>query len=136
MDIKQIAMAILKEIEDMEPAKNTLFEMQISSRLLEMLLVNGYLFFEDVLEDSILLTAQFEKNDMKDIAEEIEKLVSDEAKKKKYVYLYPAVDSVCKFIKNNDCTSALDFIRKANGTDDDDIQNLVQELQNNGFIYE
>lgn len=134
LEAKEIAKTILDEIQTMVLNKKGLFETQLSSRLLEMLLIKGYLFLEDVLEDAILLIEQFENCELVDIATEIKGLFDNEKKKNTPVYLYPAKSNTCKFIKNNNCTSASDFINKAREIEDEDIQNLVQELIDNEMV--
>lgn len=134
LEVKEIAKTILEDIETMVLNKKGLFETQLSSRLLEMLLIKGYLFLEDVLEDAILLIEQFENCELVDISTEIKELFNNEKKKNTPVYLYPAKSNTCKFIKNNNCTSSSDFIYKAREIEDEDIQNLVRELIDNEMV--
>lgn len=134
LEVKEIAKTILEDIETMVLNKKGLFETQLSSRLLEMLLIKGYLFLEDVLEDAILLIEQFENCELVDISTEIKELFNNEKKKNTPVYLYPAKSNTCKFIKNNNCTSSSDFIYKAREIEDEDIQNLVRELIDNKMV--
>lgn len=134
LEEKEIAKTILDEIQTMVLNKKGLFETQLSSRLLEMLLIKGYLFLEDVLEDAILLIEQFENCELVDIATEIKGLFDNEKKKNTPVYLYPAKSNTCKFINKNNCTSASDFIYKAREIEDEDIQNLVRELIDNEMV--
>lgn len=134
LEVKEIAKEILDEIQNIESNKKVLFDIQLSSRLLEMLLIKGYLFFEDVLEDAILLIEQFENCELVDIATEIKELLDTEKKKNTSVYLYPAKSNTCKFINKNNCTSASDFIYKAREIEDEDIQNLVRELIDNEMV--
>lgn len=54
-------------------------------------------------------------------------------KKNKRVFIYPAVDSVCKFIKVNECISVYDFILKASMTQNEEIQKLLNQLLEAGF---
>lgn len=130
VDIDKISKSIYCKILNLKPSATQLFNFELSPALMHVLLQKGYLYIEDVFNDSTVLIQQLKSCDFENLAYEIEYLV------KKYgseteaeiLYLRSCNDEVYKFVTEQQCTSASDFIMKCTDASLDSVKQISSEL--------
>ena len=96
----------------------------------DILLLKGYLYIEDVYSDSEQLIKQLQAFGFEDFAQEIciFKEMQEKPNEDERVYIYPMDDEVLEFIQNKECSSAGDFIEKAESVENEKIADLAKRL--------
>lgn len=128
-----IAKEILNKMLILKPYMTSIFNAPISSNLLNTLLKRGYMFEEDVFMDAEGLIKELRNNSDVVAADELDRLLNFERKKKRKVYLYSSTTLMSKFISDNNCKNASDIIAKAKFSSEEDVCKLANNLIKEGF---
>ncbi|MDE6024565.1 MAG: hypothetical protein K2G45_03840, partial [Lachnospiraceae bacterium] len=130
VDTQKIAKSIYINLINMRPGAKIILKAPLSPGVQDILLMKGYLYIEDVYNDSEQLIKQLQAFGFEDFAQEIWylKKMQEKPNEDEKVYIYPMDDEVMEFIQNKECSSACDFIEKAENVENEKIADLAQRL--------
>ncbi len=128
MPEKHMANSMLSTLFNLKKSKR-LIDMQISPKLMEILMMKGYLFWDDVYSDKQILIEQLKVCQFDECATELQNLCVYTAKRNEKVIIYPGRNSICNFIKKHKCKNAIDIINNIGDTDDEEIKKFANQLK-------
>lgn len=130
VDTQRIAKSIYINLVNMRPGEKIILKVPLSPGVQDILLMKGYLYIEDVYSDSEQLIKQLKAFGFEDFAQEIciFKEMQEKPNEDERVYICPMDDEVLEFIQNKECSSAGDFIEKAENVENVKIADLAQRL--------
>lgn len=125
---EDIANSMLTTIFNLKKSKK-LINLQISPKLMELLTMKGYLFWDDVYEDEDILVEQLRICQFDECANELQELYEYETNRKEKVFLYPGQAYIRNFIIENNCENASDIINSVKETDGEEIKIFVERVK-------
>ena len=130
VDTQKIAKSIYINLVNMRPGAKIILKVPLSPGVQDILLMKGYLYIEDVYSDSEQLIKQLQAFGFEDFAQEIciLKKMQEKPNEDERVYICTMDDEVLEFIQNKECSSAGDFIEKAESVESEKIADLAQRL--------
>ena len=130
VDTQKIAKSIYVNFVNIRPGAKIILNAPLSPGLQDILLLKGYLYIEDVYSDSEQLIKQLQAFGFEDFAQEIciFKEMQEKPNEDERVYICPMDDEVLEFIQNKECSSAGDFIEKAESVENEKIADLAKRL--------
>lgn len=130
VDTQKIAKSIYVNFVNIRPGAKIILNAPLSPGLQDILLLKGYLYIEDVYSDSEQLIKQLQAFGFEDFAQEIciFKEMQEKPNEDERVYICPMDDEVLEFIQNKECSSAVDFIEKAESVENKKIADLAKRL--------
>ena len=130
MDTQKIASSIYVNMIKIEPNKRFILNSDFSPGLTEILLQKGYMYVEDVIEDSERLEKQLLKFGFEDYSSELRNLreLNQIQIENKFIYVLPYDDFVVKYIEENHCKSVNDFVEKSSECENEKVKELVQSI--------